>query len=134
VKAYVLVAALLTVGVAGCGKPSPIEESRDALLSWSASVEMAASAWLASDVPARYLGDLLSATADGLQQERAALAKAPSSPSADSLQRVEQSLVAAVERMRISLKANDRARVRAELDLVKSLGASLRRDTVSSSR
>jgi hypothetical protein len=125
--------ALLAIGVLGCGKPSAIEESRDALISWSASVEVAASAWLARDVPARYLRDLLGATTDALQQERQALAKVPPAPSADSLRRAEQMLAAAVARMRSSLEANDRGRVRAELDLVKSLGASLR-DTASSSR
>ena len=134
-KTYRCGIAVLTVGVLlGCGGPSPIDESRDALRSWSASVEVAASAWLARDVPSRYLDDLLTAAGDALRQEHTTLAKAPPSTSADSLQRVEQSLAAAVERMRTSLEANDRARMRAELDVVKSLEAKLRRDSVSSSR
>lgn len=127
--------ALFTVSALNaCSKPSPLEESRDALISWSASVEVAASAWLARDVPARYLGDLLSATAEALQQQRTALAAAAPATSADGLRRVEQTLAASVERMHSSLEANDRGRVRAEFDVVRSLGASLRRDTVSSSR
>jgi len=135
VKTSVRGIAVLIVGALNaCGRPSPIEESRDALLSWSASVEVGASAWLAGDVPSRYLGDLLSAAADGLRQERSALAKAPPSPGADSLQRVELTLASAVEQMRTSLESNDRTRVRAEINRVRSVGTSLRQDSLSSPR
>jgi hypothetical protein len=127
------VAVITIVALLGCGGPSPTDESRDTLRSWSASVEVAATAWLTRDVPSRYFGDLLTAAADALRQERTTLARAAPSPAADSLRRVERSLAAAVERMSRSLEANDRAEVRAALDVVKSLGTPLRRETLSTS-
>ena len=107
---------------AACASPErEREESRQAVVSWTASANWAAAAWAANQAPIAYAQDAVDLAAEALRKERERLARRTAEPGneraslADAVQRLD-GLYEAAKELADALRHADRPTVRRILD------------------
>jgi hypothetical protein len=120
----------LLAALTACGNQSPADEQAkeiQTLLSWTATVHLAADSWRQGTVPQVYTTRTLQYAAEQLAQEQPAVAKLPpiagDSPLAERLQRVQT----AIGQMSTAVAQGDRAALAAPLQQIAAEEAAFQR-------